>query len=217
MEARMTDDLRNWTAACRGLARAFAYPDAEWVATLLDRRWPDTFISATRSLGIKSNRIQQAIHSISNEPVAALRALEIEYTFLFISAVPHVPAPPYASAYAGQGTLMGKPAEAATEAYRSAGLEMSPQSDVLPDHVAVELDFLAWLGEQAAAGSQAGQVPGMHGYLETQQKFLKDHVQQWIPEFCLRVKKAARLDLYYEFARVAEQLFGKAAKIIYAC
>jgi putative dimethyl sulfoxide reductase chaperone len=214
---RMTDEGKNWTAACRGLARAFAYPDAEWASTLLDGRWPDALTEVVGPLRIKMKRMRQAIDALPNQPVAALRVLEIEYTFLFISAVPRVPAPPYASAYSGQGTLMGEPAEVAAEAYRSAGLIMSAKCHVLPDHVAAELDFLAWLGEQAIAAGQAGDVSGMQMHLDRQQKFLKDHVRHWMPEFCIRVKQAARLDLYRELARVAEQLLGRAGNPVYVC
>lgn len=203
---RTADTAQNWTAALRGLARAFAYPDAEWVASLLDGRWTAALTEVIEPLRIKAKRTRQAINALPQQPASALRALEVEYTRLFISAIPRVPAPPYASAYVAQGTLMGEPAEAAAEAYRRAGLKLGADCDVLPDHVAVELEFLAWLGEQSAAADEAGDETQRRMHLDEQHRFLHDHVQRWMPEFCLRVKRAARVDFYRESARIAERL-----------
>ncbi|MCK5193296.1 MAG: molecular chaperone TorD family protein, partial [Desulfobulbaceae bacterium] len=70
---------------------------------------------------------------------------------LFINAVPHVLAPPYASVYAHiDGTLYGPIAEKTKDFYREKGYALS-QEDI-PDYIVYELEFLAILVEQDEDG-----------------------------------------------------------------
>ncbi len=201
-----TEEGQCWLAGVRGLARGFTYPDRGWVATLLDRQWPEALASVLEPLGLSAEGVRQAIAALPQEEEAALQALEVEHTYLFINAVPHVPAPPYASAYTGQGLLMGEPAEAALVAYRQAGLTLAEDYRDLPDHVAAELEFLAWLGEQAVAAQESGNEEQAGLRLAQQQAFLNQQVRPWLPSFCRRVEETARLPFYRELARLAELL-----------
>ena len=205
---RTTESTRLWLAALRGLARGFTYPDAGWVATLLDGQWPAALAGVLEPLDLAAEGVRQAIAALPPEVEAALLALQVEYTYLFINAVPHVPAPPYASAYTAQGLLMGEPAEAALVAYRQAGLTLARDYRDLPDHLAAELEFLAWLGEQALAAQEGGDEEQAGLRLAQQQTFLSQQVRPWLPAFCRRVKEAARLPFYRELACLAESLLS---------
>jgi len=203
-----TEEGQCWLAALRGLARGFTYPDAAWVATLLDGRWPEALAAVLEPLGLSAEGVRRAIETLPEELEVALQALQVEYTYLFINAVPHVPAPPYASAYTAQGLLMGEPAEAALVAYRQAGLTLAGDYRDLPDHLATELEFLAWLGEQALAAQEGGEEEQAELRLAQQQTFLSQQVRPWLPAFCRRVKEAARLPFYRELAHLAEPLLS---------
>ena len=203
-----TEEGQCWVAGLRGLVRGFTYPDADWVATLLNGQWPYALASVLEPLGIPTGRVWRAVAALPAEREAALQALQVEYTYLFINAVPHVPAPPYASAYTAQGLLMGEPAEAALVAYRQAGLTLAEDYRDLPDHVAAELEFLAWLGEQAVAAEKAGDEELAQVRFSQQQAFLEQQVRPWLPAFCQRVKEAARLPFYRELAHLAEPLLS---------
>jgi len=150
----------------------------------------------------------QATDALPTEPAAALEALQVEYTYLFINAVPHVPAPPCASAYTDEGLLMGQPAEDALRAYRQAGLVLADGYPELPDHLAAELEFLAWLGEQAVAAYEAGDEKQAQERIGQQQAFLRKQVQPWLPTFCQRVEDAARIPFYRELARLARTVLS---------
>jgi len=204
----LTEEGECWLAVLKGLARGFTYPDAEWVTTLLDGQWPATLVKVLEPLRLPADGVQQAIEALPADPAAALQALQVEYTYLFINAVPHVPAPPYASAYMGEGLLMGEPAEAAVRAYRQAGLVLAEDYHDLPDHLAAELEFLAWLGEQAVAAYEVGDEEQARTWIAQQQAFLQQQVQPWLPAFCRRVEKAARIPFYRELARLAEQVLS---------
>jgi len=202
------ESTRLWLAALRGLARGFTYPDAGWVATLLNGQWPQAMVAVVEPLGVATTGFRQAVGALPGDLAAALRVLEVEYTYLFINAVPHLPAPPYASAYTGQGLLMGEPAEAALVAYRRAGLTLAEEYRDLPDHVAAELEFLAWLGEQALAAQEAGDEALARTRLGQQQAFLEQQVHPWLPHFCRRVMDAARLPFYRELVSLAWPLLS---------
>jgi len=202
---RKAEDWR-WLAALRGLARGFAYPDRSWMMTLLDGQWPALLAEVLEPLGVSVEGILRAVEGLPASEDEALRVLQIEYTYLFINAVPHLPAPPYASAYVGQGWLMGEPAEAAMRAYLQAGLALAEDYRDLPDHLSVGLEFLAWLGEQAADAAKAGDEPRSRTILAQQQAFLRDQIRPWLPTFCRRVEEAARISFYRELAGLAESL-----------
>lgn len=205
-----TEEGQCWLTALRGLARGFTYPDADWVATLLDGQWPYALASVLEPLGIPTSRVWRAVAALPAGKEAALQALQVEYTYLFINAVPHVPASPYASAYAGQGLLMGEPAEAALVAYRQAGLTLADDYRDLPDHLAAELEFLAWLGEQALAAQEDGDEELAQVRLSQQQAFLEQQLRPWLANFCRRVEEAARLPFYRELAHLVEPLLSVA-------
>ena len=190
-------------AVLRGLARGFTYPDQAWVATLLDGSWPSALAAALKPWDISTEAIQGAIDQLPLGRGVALRVLQVEYTYLFINSVPHVPAPPYASAYTGHGWLMGPPAEAALRSYQKAGLGLREGHDDLPDHLATELEFAAWLGEQAIRCQEAGDEGQAEAYLREQHAFLSSQVRPWLPTFCERVEVAARVAFYRELARLA--------------
>ena len=203
-----TSDGQRWAAAVRGLARGFTYPDADWISALLDGRWPTALAEVLAPLGMRTRKVARAVKTLPTEPATALQALQVEYTYLFINGVPHAPAPPYASAHMGQRRLMGEPAETALRAYRQAGLALVENCDVLPDHLAAELEFLAWLGEQAIAAWESGDEEQGRARADQQRTFLQDHLRLWAPTFCRRAEKAARIPFYRELARLADKVLG---------
>jgi len=194
---------RCWPAAVRGLARGFTYPDAEWVDTLLSGLWPKALAEVLESMSLSIEGMRKAIAELPKEPAAALQALQVEHTHLFINAVPHVPAPPYASAYFGQGLLMHEPAQAALKAYRLAGLEMAEDFNDLPDHLSAELEFLSWIEERAIEAEERGESDGAQNWKDQEEAFLFQQLKPWLPEFSKRVEEAARIPFYPELVKLA--------------
>jgi TorA maturation chaperone TorD len=79
--------------------------------------------------------------------------------------------------------------------YRRAGLHCSPS--MIPDHVAVELEFMHFL-----AFSRADRVGKLEeeGFLSYQRRFAEDHLLLWLPAFCRCLKDESRLDFFREAA-----------------
>ena len=123
----------------RFLAQSMRYPDSHWLNNnywqllqiILEKiQWSDKLAELIRARDASLNFLED---------------LQVEHTRLFINAVPHVVAPPYASVYfKGDGTLYGNIAEKTKAFYREKGFDLK-QEDDLPDHIVYELEFLALL------------------------------------------------------------------------
>ncbi|MCB2184556.1 MAG: molecular chaperone TorD family protein [Desulfobulbaceae bacterium] len=159
----------------RFLAQSMHYPDPEWMnadfiqflnAFLQELHWTD-----------EADTLNTALKSSDN----FLEDIQIEHTRLFINAVPHVAAPPYASVYfKGDGTLYGNIAEKTKQFYREKGFYLSKEDD-LPDHIVYELEFLALLENTDKTGAQ---------------EFLEDLFRPWFTLFYSKVTKEARHPYY---------------------
>lgn len=87
--------------------------------------------------------------------------------------------------------------------YNEFGLDASPASIEPPDHIMLELEFMHFLAfkEGEAFGEGGGEVKK---YLRAQQKFSEDHLLQWVPAFCDRLKENAGLSYYSTLAVLTE-------------
>lgn len=184
------------------LSKAFrppkAAPDGEEDITLVDLL--QTAGDLDGGLNALAEKAIDALHVKAGQDGEALRTLEIAYNRLFVG--PRRPlAPPYESLYRDPGGLvMGPSAQAVQACYTEAGIALTPDYRDLPDHVAVELGFMAYLAaeEAEAEGEQAGR------WRERQSAFLRQHLAAWLPAFCERVRAASQHPFYLAVADLAQ-------------
>jgi DMSO reductase family type II enzyme chaperone len=134
--------------------------------------------------------------------------LEVEYNRLFVG--PGVPLVyPYESLYRGSMSLvMGPSTGAVLQAYRQSGLAINSAFKDLPDHIAVELEFMARLCcEEARAGS-AGRVDLVLRLRQEQRSFLYAHLASWLPAMCEKVIRETTSTIYRGFAEIAAIFVG---------
>ena len=120
--------------------------------------------------------------------------LAVEYTRLFINATPKVPCPPYESMYR-ENVIMGDSTMDVMDSFSRAGLKVAGNFRDLPDHVAVELEFLYYLRN--------------YGYTEEHVSFMKEHFSKWVPKFCEEVEKNDRIGFYRQAAKVLREFITK--------
>jgi len=125
------------------------------------------------------------------ENIPDLVELQSQYVRLFINDVPEVPCPPYGSIYIS-GLCMGETTVAVRNIYRKYGFEAQD----IPDHIAVELEFLHYL-----------ELYGKHEEMEMADfAFLLDHIKSWTPGFLEKVEKHDRSGFYSSIAQATRKM-----------
>lgn len=134
--------------------------------------------------------------------------LEVEYTRLF--AGPGRPRVyPYESLYRdSMGLVMGPATGEVLQAYRRNGLAINTAFRDLPDHVAVELEFMARLCCEEARAGLAGRVDLALRLKQEQRSFLNAHLASWLPAMCEKVIHETSSGIYRGFAEIAAIFVG---------
>jgi TorA maturation chaperone TorD len=130
--------------------------------------------------------------------------VEEEYVRLFVV---NPQAPPYESSYLDpRRRATGWITAGLAREYTEMGLAQSPSVQEPPDHVAVELEFMASLCSlekqtwEREAPEEACQL------LQSQRGFLGSHLERWFPAFARQVAAAGRDGLYVLAAEAAGAL-----------
>jgi len=147
-------------------------------------------------------------HATMNLAQGGADELEVEYNRLFVGpGAPRVY--PYESLYRGSMSLvMGPSAGEALQAYRRAGLAINTAFKDLPDHVAVELEFMARLCCEEARAESAGRADLALRLKQEQRSFLDAHLATWLPAMCERVIRETTSTIYRGFAEIAATFVG---------
>ena len=182
----------------QALAQGLAYPSDEFMARAQD--WQARLVEALEGVVLPVAQVTEALQAVNGD----LQALQVEHTRLFINGVPHVLAPPYASVYIDGGRLFGRPAARALRAYQQAGLTLSAAAHALPDHLAVELEFMFYLGREGLEASEQGDVAQADRMRRRSAEFLSECLLPWAPAWRQRVEESAQLAFYPALARVIE-------------
>ncbi|NCP88221.1 MAG: hypothetical protein CO094_13630 [Anaerolineae bacterium CG_4_9_14_3_um_filter_57_17] len=131
---------------------------------------------------------------------APLDDLQREYTRLLVGpGAGYIP--PYASIYlhpaeAGKALLWGAEAARVESTYRAAGLEIAPGQPRLPDHLALELQFMQHLCACQADAALRGDMQEAAEWQARQEAFLQGHLLVWLSRFAAQVEQSARLPFY---------------------
>jgi TorA maturation chaperone TorD len=86
------------------------------------------------------------------------------------------------------------------EQYRQYGL--APEAG-MEDHLAVELELLAFLCQREAAGWQANLPKAARDLRHEESLFVEQHLGAWLPEFCWRMAERGSQSFYARLAALA--------------
>ena len=145
------------------------------------------------------DELKKAIDEIDPTSDAELDELLWEYTRLFIGPY-KLPCPPWESVYTSPKRLMMQDAAGQVQAlYAASGLAINTD-DIMPDHIGVELNFLAVLLQRAQSetGSKEEQTARAD-------KLLNEHILKWAPQFTHDMENAAESTLYRALARATRR------------
>jgi DMSO reductase family type II enzyme chaperone len=129
----------------------------------------------------------------------SIEDLAVEYARLFLGPGKHIP--PYEGVYV-ENSLATATADEIARFIESHGFAYRPEYHDLPDHVSVELEFMAALAGEEAAAWERGEPAAASARSGIQAQFIAAHLLRWLPAFCADVVENAKLPFYREFANL---------------
>jgi TorA maturation chaperone TorD len=135
-------------------------------------------------------------------------ALLVDYARLFLGPAQRL-AEPYGSVWLDDAaTLMGASTLDVQGLYRAADFDVDEDFRELPDHVAVELEFLYLLLYREHEALIGADEAGRKALLDLRRRFLTRHLGAWIPRFASAVRQNAQCDFYRQLAELSEAVVG---------
>jgi TorA maturation chaperone TorD len=181
--------------ACRLLAACYYSPTAAFVeenccdslATLLAEMAPEAAGYAVEAANLIKNN--------------SLEELAVEHARLFMGPFQLV-APPYGSIYLDDAkTVMGESTARVLAFYRANGLQLADDFHELPDHIAVELEFLSYLANRQREAEDAGNQREVERLAGVQQEFLTSYLLPWLEPFTSAIIEDGESPFYQAVAR----------------
>jgi TorA maturation chaperone TorD len=129
----------------------------------------------------------------------------VDYTRLFLGPAAAL-ASPYGSSWLGaKGQTEENSSLAVLDLYSAGGFDVSEEFMDLPDHVAVELEFLYLLTFRSNEARRAGQMDELAAIEQVEQQFLNEHLGTWVGPFANAIKAGAETAFYRELADMTER------------
>jgi TorA maturation chaperone TorD len=132
----------------------------------------------------------------------AFTEMDSEFARLFL--LPGAPLQPFQSIRRGEERLWGETTVAVEQTYKEAGYELNPESGYIPDHLSVELEFMAHLAEEEASSMEAGDETKAKALEDIQRNFLKDYLGDWALEFAKNLEQETSHPYFRFVARLIQ-------------
>ncbi len=161
----------------QALADAFEAPLPDWLRKPgRDNPLTEALIAAARELG--SQACGYALEQLANAPAQDLTQLRARHARLLVG--PGLPlVSPYES-WHRDAQMSSSTGQEIAQWYEACGAE-APAGE-LPDHLCIELAFLAYLYRQEAFALENEQFEDAELWRKQAQRFLRKHPARWIPQ-----------------------------------
>lgn len=183
----------------------YLYPDAERLATLAQAAGnlqQETEFVAVFPFFLSWRRLLTTLHGLTADEIALV---EKDYVRLFHVNLNGMQCLPYESFYLDpKRQAMGWNIAQLECEYAASGLRLSPSLKELPDHAAVELEFMAFLCDREAETWEKEAWQAGFRVLERQRSFLHRHLGRWFPVFARKVAIAVSGQLYGVTSKAAD-------------
>lgn len=185
----------------RFFATLFLYPNVARLGMIRDVAKGLREESATWDILPYGMALQQMLDLAVGLPAGEHITLEEDFVRLFtVNPV----AVPYESVYVDkEGVTRTLIVSHIQSEYLAAGLEMAKGQIEPPDHVAVELEFMAYLVNQELEGLAEGMETETAVSRQRQADFLRRHLKRWYPDFATKVTQATPNVFYDQLVQTA--------------
>ncbi|OGQ97896.1 MAG: hypothetical protein A2505_05190 [Deltaproteobacteria bacterium RIFOXYD12_FULL_55_16] len=125
-----------------------------------------------------------------------LEELAVEFARLFLGPQNPV-AIPFASFYLSETRqLMTEVTIEVRRQYLEAGMAVKNLYQIPDDHLAIELEFAAWLADETAKNLKKGDTGMASESGARLESFLQEHLAKWLPLFADRLSAGTKSDFY---------------------
>jgi len=156
---------------------------------------------ATLLEGVAADAAQHAADAAVAAGNSSLDALAVEHARLFIGPFQLV-APPYGSIYLDDAkTVMGDSTARVAAFYHNCGLQLADDFHELPDHFAVELEFMSFLAFKQREVEVSGDTDEVFRIMSLQREFLDRFLLPWLEPFTSAIITDAEAPFYQAIAR----------------
>jgi TorA maturation chaperone TorD len=151
--------------------------------------------------GKSAEAVQHARAAADALKGVSAEALAVEHARLFVGPFQLV-APPYGSIYLDETkTVMGDSTARVAAFYHKCGLHLTDDFHELPDHIAVELEFMSFLAFKQREAETSGNADDVAQAKSLQREFLRTFLLPWLPLFTMAVIDDGEAPFYQAIAR----------------
>ena len=131
--------------------------------------------------------------------------LAVEYANLFLGVKGKVPHPSESAYRSKDHLIMQEPMDKVLRAYWDAGVDKEKKFKEPADHIADELQFMAYLCRKTAEALEKNEKDEAKKYLKIQKDFLKKHLSLWVSPFAKDILETAEVDFYKGVAIITKR------------
>jgi TorA maturation chaperone TorD len=110
------------------------------------------------------------------------------------------------------GLLMGPSTVAVQQLYREAGMAVAESFKDLPDHAGLELACMESLCRAEVGAGEEDGAEAVRRARALQRRLLKDHLLEWVPSLCARIREYAPGPFYRGIATLTEVFLRQEAE-----
>lgn len=194
------------------LAQALNYPDEDLVKSLCRGSFFREVMDALDALGIGGlndslEALQEELTGPGVDQSALLLEIEKDYTWMCFASKPHRLVYLFESVY-NEGKLYDESTFQIARLYYEAGLKVEEDFRLPPDHIAVELEFMAFLSFKEAEGIKTGNSKIEDYAVELQKRTLDEHLRRFALTVAANLGKHAKTGFYQGVAKIMTGLFS---------
>lgn len=184
---------------CRFLAACYYEPATEFA----EERVFDSMFDAARRIDPELAALAAPLgdHFAAQD----LQALLVDYTRLFLGPIEPLARPHGSFWLSGETALMQDSTMEVQSLYQEGGFDLDEELREMPDHVAVELEFLYLLIFKQNEAARAGFDEVFASWAHLQHMFLERHLGAWIGRFAEATRRGAQTAFYRDLAALTER------------
>lgn len=185
------------------LAHAMNYPDMDLASSLVEGDFRRDLMSV---LPLEARAVIDGLSAYSGgEKEKILLDLERDYTWMFFASKPRI-AYLFGSVYS-EGKLYQDSTFEIARLYYDAGLKVEEAFKLPPDHIAVELEFMAYLAYSEMEAIKAANSENEQYALELQKKALEKYVGPLARQIGERITGGAKTEFYRAMGHILMAIF----------